>query len=218
MVVVVYVIMAVVSGGIHMAMSIFFSPPPPPRPRPLPSLAGITVSPAQVVNQLSPAVPLASLSIREIGAGLYFQAQPSQGKPLYVNATNGEPADLDADYAMQIAARHLSVPVQSLEQKAFLTKFDHEYLNIFRVLPAYKIDHPDSGQRVYVSTATGSVTLYLNPVRKFAQKSFTNLHKLGFIPHKPTRDLVQAVLLSGMLVTAIFGVILFFQSRRFRQR
>ena len=67
--------------------------------------------------------------------------------------------------------------------------------------------------RVYVSTATGSVTRHTDRERQFEANIFSNFHKLAFIRDKNARDLVLSVLTGGAALAAIAGIILFFATR-----
>lgn len=211
-----YVLMATISGSIHIVMSNFFSPPPPPQPAPLPRTAGTLVDLGQVLARLGPDAQLMSANLREMGNHLVFQVLIKGEPGRYFDATTGEQlaASADEDYARQIAARHLNVAADTLSPRGYLTQFDHEYLNIFRVLPVHHFEHPQTKQRVYVSTSTGSVTLYTNPARAFAQKSFSTLHKLSFIHPHWLRDTIQALLLAGLASTSLLGAWMFAQRLR----
>jgi hypothetical protein len=148
-----------------------------------------------------------SVALREVKGEIYYQVLPQEGKARYFHTISGAEIDLDASYAMQIASNYL--PKKKLKHAAYLSSFDGEYLNIFRALPVYRIDVDDeSGERIYVSTNTGSVTLYLNNIRAFGQHSFSTLHKLSFIPNKTIRDVVQVILVLMIVATTIMGLII----------
>jgi hypothetical protein len=82
------------------------------------------------------------------------------------------------------------------------------------VLPVYRFDAGDALEtRVYVSTATGSVTRHTDRERQFEANIFSNFHKLAFIRDKNARDLVLSVLTGGAALASIAGIILFFATR-----
>ena len=102
-----------------------------------------------------------------------------------------------------------------MRKAGYLTSFNREYINIFRVLPVYRFDMDDARHtRVYVSSTTGSVTRHTDDERQFEADIFTNFHKLGFIPNKDLRDLVLTALTFGAFVVSLLGIALFFLTRR----
>ena len=112
-------------------------------------------------------------------------------------------------YAKEIASSYLGST--EAKQTAFLTSFNNEYINIFRILPVYRFDLADGkGTRVYVSTITGSVTRDTNDKKQFEASIFTNFHKLGFIPNKNVRDTVLTVITFAAFLISILGILLFF--------
>ncbi len=186
-------------------------PPPPARP----SGAGLDVSRARLpvaeaVSRL-PQGDVQAVNLRSINGEPWYQVFTSSGdKPAYVSAVDGrvDPAQ-DELYAQQIASTFLGgVEVAKAD---FLTAFDQEYINIFRMLPVYRFNATDSlNTRVYVSTLTGSVTRHTDDKRQFEASIFTNFHKFGFIPNKLARDITLTTVTLGAFVVSILGIVLFF--------
>ncbi len=210
------VLMASGSGVIHNVMTRTQAPPPSARP----SGGGmdvnaIKITVAEAVSKLVPEVPeVQAVNLRGIGGQPWYQIYTaSSGGPLYVSAVDGrvDPA-LDEAYAAEIAARFLDG--RKVSKTDFLTTFNSEYLNIFRILPVYRFDVGDELEtRLYVSTTTGSVTRHTDRQRQFEAKIFTNFHKLGFIPNKDLRDLVLTSLTFGTFLVACLGIVLFVATR-----
>lgn len=202
------ILMSSGSGIIHVVMTRTQSPPPQARPSGEwidPSL--IKINPTEAFRGLRPT----AIQIRMISGQPYYQASVDGRKGFtYINASNGQILLTgDAVYAKEIAARFLSR--NDVRQTAFLTDFDNEYINIFRILPVYRFDMNDGkGTRVYVSTATGSVTRHTDDQKQFEANVFTNIHKLGFIPDKEVRDWVLMIMTTAVFLVALLGLILFF--------
>jgi hypothetical protein len=210
------VLIASGSGVIHNVMTRTQAPPPSARP----SGGGMDVNAikltvAEAVSKLSEPNPeVQAVNLRGIGGQPWYQiyTKASRG-PQYVSAVDGraDPAQ-DEAYATEIAKNFL-VGVE-VKKTDFLTAFNTEYLNIFRILPVYRFDTGDALQtRVYVSTTTGSVTRHTDQQRQFEATIFTNFHKLGFIPNKDLRDLVLTAVTFGTFLVACLGIALFFATR-----
>jgi hypothetical protein len=149
-----------------------------------------------------------------IGGEPWYQIYGSQSVPTYVCARDGRlDRSKDDQYASEIAAAFLGgVNVRKTD---YLTAFNSEYINIFRILPVHRYDSGDGlGTRVYVSTTTGSVTRHTNDQMQFEANVFTNLHKLAFIPNRLARDIILTTLTSGSALAAIAGIVLFFMTRK----
>ncbi len=209
------ILMAAGSGVIHNVMTRTQAPPPPALPSGALDVAPIRLGVAEAVARLPAAAQAVSaVNVRGIGGRPWYQIYPQGAGPAqYVSAEDGrvDPAQ-DEAYAAQIAAAFLGGA--KVRKTAFLTAFDTEYLNIFRILPVYRFDLDDAlHTRVYVSTATGSVTRHTDDNRQFEARIFTNFHKLGFIPDKNLRDLVLTTLTGATCVVALLGVALFFATR-----
>jgi len=102
-----------------------------------------------------------------------------------------------------------------VQKTDYLTSFNNEYVNIFRVLPVYRFDSSDGeGTRVYVSTTTGSVTRFTNDKMQFEANLFMNFHKFAFIPNRMVRDITMVTVTGGASLVALAGVFLFFYTRR----
>jgi len=202
------------SGVLHNIMSRTQAPPPPARPSgggldP----AAIAVPVAEALGKLPPST-LQAVNVRGIGDEPWYQIYTAESpKPQYVNARDGriDPSQ-DEAYAAQIASAYLGGA--SVRKTDYLTRYNSEYIAIFRVLPVYRFDRDDSLQtRVYVSTTTGSVTRHTDRQRQFEANAFTNFHKLGFIPSKDWRDLILTITTLGIFLVSLLGVILFFLTR-----
>lgn len=205
-----YALMAVISGVTHIVMTWSFPAPPPVTPTGTVPLKQAVLPLSALAERLPPGTEARGVNLRQVDGILWYQIVGGPNEPpLYLNAATGEIGDeVDKNYARQIAAEFLKT--DALEQTDYITSFNNEYLNIYRVLPAYRFDQMESnGVRVYVSTITGSVTLYLNTPRAFSQKLFSVLHKFSFIPHKGVRDAMLMLAALSVLVTTIMGIVVF---------
>ncbi len=210
------VLIASGSGVLHNVMTRTQAPPPQAKP----SGGGMDVnaikfSVAEAVARLTEAKPeVQAINLRGIGGQPWYQIYTQASRtPLYVSAVDGkaDPA-MDEAYAAEIATKFLAGA--AVKKTDFLTAFNSEYINIFRILPVYRFDAGDAlDTRVYVSTTTGSVTRHTDQQRQFEATIFTNFHKLGFIPDKDTRDLVLTVVNVGVFLVACLGLALFFATR-----
>jgi hypothetical protein len=209
------VLMASGSGVLHNVMTRTQAPPPQAKP----SGGGmdvktIQISVADAVAKLGGNPEVQAVNLRGIGGQPWYQIYVKDAKgPQYVSAMNGrvDPAQ-DELYAAEIARNFLAGA--EVKKTDFLTAFNMEYLNIFRILPVHRFDAGDALEtRVYVSTTTGSVTRHTDKERQFEATIFTMFHKLGFIRDKDLRDLVLTVLTLGTFVVALLGIWLFFATR-----
>lgn len=211
------VLLSAGSGVLHNVMTRTQAPPPPARP------SGGGLEPAQIQFTVADAVKklgastVQAVNVRGIGGEPWYQIYTAPMTPaLYVSAVDGrvDPAQ-DERYATEIATAFLGGA--TVKRTDFLTAFNNEYINIFRVLPVYRFDTEDGrGTRVYVSTITGSVTRHTDNSRQFEANIFTNFHKFGFIPNKDLRDLTLTVLTFGTFLVACLGILLFFLTGRRR--
>jgi hypothetical protein len=205
------------SGVLHNVMTRTQAPPPPARPSGgglAPEKIRITV--AEAAGKLpEPGATIAAVNLRGIGGEPWYQIYTAPMTPAqYVSAVDGrvDPAQ-DEKYASEIASAFLGGA--AVRKTGYLTAFNSEYINIFRVLPVYRFDMDDARHtRVYVSSTTGSVTRHTDDERQFEANIFTNFHKLGFIPNKDLRDLVLTALTFGAFVVSLLGIALFFLTRR----
>jgi len=209
------VLMASGSGVLHNVMTRTQAPPPQAKP----SGGGMDVNAIQItvaeaVAKLGGNAEAQAVNLRGIGGQPWYQIYIKDAKgPQYVSAIDGrvDPAQ-DERYAAEIAKNFLAGA--EVKKTDFLTAFNMEYLNIFRVLPVYRFDANDGlDTRVYVSTTTGSVTRHTDRERQLEATIFTMFHKLGFIRNKDTRDLVLTVLTFGTFLVALLGIWLFFVTR-----
>lgn len=206
------ILMAAGSGVIHNVMTRTQPPPPPALPTGTLDASLIRLGVAEAVEKLpGEARAVTAVNVRGIGGSPWYQVYSQNGGAAhYVSAVDGrvDPGQ-DEAYAAEIASRFLAGA--AVRKTARLTAFDSEYLNIFRILPVYRFDLDDERRtRVYVSTATGSVTRHTDDGRQLEARIFTNFHKLGFIPDKNTRDLVLTALTTATCIVALLGVALFF--------
>jgi hypothetical protein len=210
------ILMSAGSGVIHNVMTRTQAPPPSARPTGAGlDLAKIKVSAAEAAAKLPAAAQgVIAINVRNIGGQPWYQVYLKDEKAAqYVSAVDGRiDAAQDELYASEIAAAFLGGA--KVRKTDFLTSFNSEYINIFRILPAYRFDTEDElHTRVYVSTTTGSVTRHTDDKRQFEATIFTNFHKLGFIPSKDVRDLVLTTLTFATCVVSILGIALFFVTR-----
>ncbi|BCU79321.1 hypothetical protein [Luteolibacter sp. LG18] len=202
------------SGVLHTVMTRTQAPPPSARPSGGGLDAGaVRISIAEAVAKLPSERKPVAVNVRMIGGEPWYQVFTGPGVPAYVSAVDGhvDPAQ-DERYAGEIAAGFLGG--KDVKKTDYLTAFNNEYINIFRILPVHRFDAEDGrGTRVYVSTTTGSVTRHTDDQRQFEASAFTNFHKLGFIPNKDVRDWVQVITTGGLFLLSVFGVVLFFVTR-----
>lgn len=210
------VLMASGSGVVHNIMTRTQAPPPQARP----SGGGMDVnaiklSVAEAVSRLAESNPeVQAVNLRGIGGQPWYQIYTKAARgPQYVSAIDGKvDPSRDEAYAAEIAANFLGGA--TVAKTDYLTAFNTEYINIFRILPVYRFDSKDGlDTRVYVSTTTGSVTRHTDRERQFEASLFTNFHKLGFIRDKDMRDLTLTVLTFGTFLVAVLGIVLFFMTR-----
>ena len=210
------VLIASGSGVLHNVMTRTQAPPPQAKP----SGGGmdvnaIKISVAEAVAKLAEEKPeVQAVNLRGIGGQPWYQIYTKTSRaPQYVSAVDGRvDSTMDEAYAAEIAKNFLAGA--EVKKTDFLTAFNTEYINIFRILPVYRFDTGDAlDTRVYVSTTTGSVTRHTDKQRQFEATVFTNFHKLGFIPNKDTRDLVLTVVTFGIFLVAGLGIALFFATR-----
>jgi hypothetical protein len=213
------ILMSAGSGVIHNVMTRTQAPPPSARP----SGHGLDVSQIKLsVSDAAMKLPdaaqgIAAVNVRSIGGQPWYQIYTKTNRAAqYVSALDGrvDPSQ-DEAYAAEIATTFLGGA--TVRKTEFLTAFNSEYINIFRLLPVYRFDIEDAlHTRVYVSTTTGSVTRHTDDQRQWEANVFTNFHKLGFIPNKDLRDLVLTVLTAATCVVSLLGVALFFMTGRKR--
>ena len=209
------VLMASGSGVLHTIMTRTQAPPPQAKPSGGGmDVSAIKISVAEAVAKLAGKPEAQAVNLRGIGGQPWYQIYVKDAKgPHYVSAIDGrvDPAQ-DEAYAAEIAKNFLAGA--EVKKTDFLTTFNMEYLNIFRILPVHRFDAGDALEtRVYVSTTTGSVTRHTDKERQFEATIFTLFHKLGFIRDKDTRDLLLTVLTLGTFLVALLGIWLFFATR-----
>lgn len=209
------VLMASGSGVLHNIMTRTQAPPPQAKPSGGGmDVSAIKISVAEAVAKLAGKPEAQAVNLRGIGGQPWYQIYVKDAKgPHYVSAIDGrvDPAQ-DEAYAAEIAKNFLAGA--EVKKTDFLTAFNMEYLNIFRILPVHRFDAGDALEtRVYVSTTTGSVTRHTDKERQFEATIFTLFHKLGFIRDKDTRDLLLTVLTLGTFLVALLGIWLFFATR-----
>lgn len=211
------ILMSAGSGVVHNILTRTQAPPPSARPSGAGlKLGDVQVSLADAAGKLRPeSGVVTAVNVRGIGGEPWYQVYTANDRTArYVSAVDGRvDPGMDEVYAREIASAFLGGA--EVKKTDYLTAFNNEYLNIFRILPVYRFDMEDElNTRVYVSTVTGSVTRHTDDPRQFEARIFTNFHKLGFIPNKDLRDLVLTVLTLATCVVALLGVVLFFATRR----
>ncbi len=208
------ILMSAGSGVLHNVMSRTQAPPPATRPAGLILPQDVKVSVGEALKHLpNPNVKLQAVSIRSISGEPWYQLFiEGEKKITYVNAKDGRAKDVDEVYASEIASGYLGgSPVSKTD---YLTSYNGEYINIFRILPVYRFDANDGrGTRLYVSTMTGSVTRATDDQKQFEANAFSNFHKLMFIKNKDLRDGILTLMTFGIFCVAVFGIVLFFVTR-----
>ncbi len=197
------------SGLLHTWMARTQPPPPPARPAGVVETSEVTVPPSALPG------PAAAIALRAIGGHPWWQVVPAQPGPLrWIDARSGaEDPAADARYAGEIASRFLGGA--AVTQTGYLTAFDGEYIAIFRLLPVYRFSAADGrGTRVYVSTLTGSVTRHTDDRRQVEADLFGLLHKWQFIGNRAVRDWALMIAMTGVIVLALSGLLLFWRTRR----
>ncbi|MBP9855373.1 MAG: hypothetical protein KBD53_10955 [Candidatus Omnitrophica bacterium] len=209
------VLMSSGSGVLHNVMSRTQSPPPAARPSGSILPQDVKVSVAEALKYLpDPHAKLQAVSIRSIAGEPWYQFFiEGEKKITYVSANDGKVSDAqDEVYASEIASNYLGG--KPVEKTDYLTSFNSEYINIFRILPVYRFDTDDGkGTRVYVSTMTGSITRHTDNQRQFEASVFSNFHKFMFIKNKDLRDGILTFMTFGIFSVAVLGIILFFMTR-----
>lgn len=210
------VILSAGSGLVHVWMSRHQPPPPPARPVAGVDLAVATLPPSALPGVLpADAGAPVSASLRPLDGSTWWQVLCSgRSEPVWIDATDGSVDPLaDERYARSIAA--LATGAEHPVFSAYLTRFDSEYIAIFRILPVYRFEIADGrGTRVYVSTMTGSVTRATDDRRQFEANLFGMAHKWNFIPWKPVRDWALILAMSSLILLAAAGIVLFWTTRR----
>lgn len=234
------ILMASGSGILHTIMSRTQAPPPSARPASNPiEPSKITVSIPEAVAVLpGQSKAVTHVNLRNISGEPWYQIYRA-GSPMpdYVSAQTGQAdAAQDERYAEEIASAFLGIrpgetedccvgkPQGSGSKNArktklvkadYLTAYNSEYIAIFRILPVYRFNLNDGKEtRVYVSTATGSVTRHTDRRRQFEADVFSLLHKYNFIRNKDWRDAFALTVTGGAFVVSCLGVALFFVTRR----
>lgn len=206
-----FVFLAAGSGVLHTIMGMTQSAPPPPPPNRLGEVApAVKLRPDEATAKLGPVTKLAALSLVELdGRPLYRLALAGDKTPRYVFADTGEVSgDADERLAARIASAHLAG--KPVRKAAYLTQYDNEYIAIFRILPVYRFEADDAKHtRLYVSTATGSVTRATDDGKQFEANTFGLLHKYMFIHDKGWRDAAMIAVMSGITLAGLSGLVLF---------
>lgn len=206
------------SGVLHNVMSRTQSAPPKPRPSGKINPESLKISVPQAFSALkSMSGEVNAVSVRPISGSPWYQFLiEGSEKPLYVDGVTGKVDDTaDERYASQIASNYLGGA--EVYKTDFLTRFNGEYISIFRILPVYRFDTDDGkGTRVYVSTMTGSVTRHTDNRKQLEANIFSYVHKFMFIRNKDLRDFILTFMTAGVFVTGIFGIVLFVVTRKKR--
>jgi hypothetical protein len=211
----IFVLLASGSGIIHNVMSWTQPPPPKPIPSGRVDTSRVTIDPARAAAALGEdATRITQLALREISGAPSYQAfLAGEAVPRYVSATTGlvDPG-ADERFAAEIASRYLGgLPVRKTD---YLTEFNREYIEIYRILPVYRYDADDGlGTRVYVSTMTGTVTRHTDNHRQLDANIFGLVHKYAFIRDKNLRNGLLTLTTAGIFLTALAGVLLYFRRR-----
>jgi hypothetical protein len=201
------------SGLLHTWMARTQPPPPAARPAAPFALSAGLLPPDQALAEL-PGPPL-SATLRPLDGGLWWQIQcAGSAAPVWRDARTGvaDPG-ADARYAATIAGA--AAGGAAVSQTGYLTAFDREYIAIFRILPVYRFAVDDGrGTRLYVSTATASVTRATDDRRQFEADVFGMLHKWNFIPWRGVRDWALIIAMAGIIAVALGGIALFVATAR----
>jgi hypothetical protein len=202
------------SGVIHTLMTRSQAPPPAARPsNQFLDPSAIRLSAGEAVARVPGGAAAIAINLRMIAGQPHYQIFHSTGAPSYVSAVTGacDPS-MDEAYGEEIASGFLGG--QAVRKTGYLTAFNREYIGIFRILPVYRFDAADSrGTRVYVSTATGSVTRLTDDGKQLEADIFTLFHKFGFIRNKDLRDWSLMLVTGATFAVSALGVVLFFLTR-----
>ena len=136
----------------------------------------------------------------------------------YVDAIDGRViADGDRLYAEQLARIFLGDPNSAIAGAAVITRFDHEYSYINRVLPVWRVqfERPD-GMRVFVDTGADRIGALADRTKAALAFTFVHLHRWQWLETiAPTfRLLFLAILFIAALLTMIAGTLLYISRRK----
>ena len=203
-IVAVYVVLVCISGFVHVIAHNLYHGPHDAKPGIMTGFSSAVISP----SQLPLGVGVNAVNLRQIDGKLWYQVI-SGSSASYFDAITGIKAEQDKAYAKQIAKDFLHKNPVSVE---YIDKYNNEYTPYKNPLPVYRVSAGD--EWVYVSTINGNVALHLNQPKAVTSQIFRSLHMFTFIPWQLPRDIFMSVMVLGLLVTTIFGVVMFFQRRK----
>ena len=136
----------------------------------------------------------------------------------YVNAVDGGVVtDGDRRYAEQLARIFLGDPYSAIAGTTEITRFDHEYSYINRVLPVWRVqfERPD-GMRVFVDTAADRIGALADRTKAALAFTFVHLHRWQWLESiAPTFRLVfLAIVFVAALLTMFAGTLLYISRRK----
>ncbi|MCL2915237.1 PepSY domain-containing protein [Shewanella corallii] len=113
----------------------------------------------------------------------------------------------DAEYAAELVNR---LDGSSTTAMSLIRNFTPEYPAINRILPVYRIAK-SSGTIFYIDTHGSRISTLSTPTRESLSFWFRTLHNLSFIGemHSPVRLVVLGVMISGILLLALTGLLLY---------
>ena len=131
----------------------------------------------------------------------------------YFNAVTGEEIeDGDEKYAIELAKYYgkKSETVASVED---VTKFDHKYPFINRLLPVKRVSFKESGEDYYIHTRSSRLGTVGNTVKDSFSLFFKLCHNLSFLDFSPwLKFIVMAFSMLVIAFTAFTGLWLFFKT------
>jgi hypothetical protein len=146
------------------------------------------------------------------GEKTYYQIQlPNQFELVYLDSEMGSLLENgDQKYAESLA-RELSGDIESEVSITIKEKFDHEYSQVFRLLPAYRVafDRPD-GLRVFVETESSRMGSSVNNARANMSWVFVQLHTWEFLNFNENFRISVVLLVTIItLLTALSGLLVY---------
>ncbi|GAA4834532.1 PepSY domain-containing protein [Algivirga pacifica] len=178
------------------------------RPTPV-DFSGIQLS-LDSVLRLQAVDSLQNFRVVNLAGKSYYQVNEQEGQALrYFDAISGEElVDGDHVYAKQVATAYAGEQAGAIKSITQLTAYDDEYLEIFRLLPVYRVNFEnEEGLRLYIHTASGQLGTSMNNARANWLQFFRYAHSWSFLDgNTPLRITVLIILAIAALLSAGSGI------------
>ncbi len=218
------VVLWAVSGTLHPIMARMQPRPAVPHVSTPPLEAGATAVPASGGQPLSAVLALqggGTISDARLvsidGRAFYQVTRPDGGiREYYAIADGARLDDGDRRHAEWLARQYLGETSAAVASARLQTRFDREYGDVNRLLPAWRIafNRPD-GMTVYVDTGTDRLGTLVDDTKRWTSGLFTTLHRWDWLDG--LSPALRLMLLAGMLLAAmgatLGGLWLFFARR-----